>query len=90
MLLQSKTSEAQAEAFRESLRETAALLRDVGITEAMEPRILNFAPVSFDDERPGRRSAETTRPTTTRRARTTRSPTSSRRAETPWMPSCVC
>eukprot|EP00965_Chrysotila_dentata_P024354 806556-Pleurochrysis_carterae.AAC.1 len=33
-MLQSKTSEAQAEAFNESLRETAALLRDVGITEA--------------------------------------------------------
>eukprot|EP00965_Chrysotila_dentata_P207468 6184123-Pleurochrysis_carterae.AAC.1 len=45
-MLQSMTSEAQAEAFKESLRETAALFRDVSITEAMEPRILNFVPAS--------------------------------------------
>eukprot|EP00965_Chrysotila_dentata_P036898 1227834-Pleurochrysis_carterae.AAC.1 len=42
-MLQSKTLEAQAEASKESLCEMAALLRDVGITEAMEPRILSFA-----------------------------------------------
>eukprot|EP00965_Chrysotila_dentata_P056108 1859682-Pleurochrysis_carterae.AAC.1 len=43
-MLQSKTSAAQAEAFKESLREMAELLRDVGITETMEPRILDFVP----------------------------------------------
>eukprot|EP00965_Chrysotila_dentata_P085887 2834169-Pleurochrysis_carterae.AAC.1 len=46
-MLQSKISEAQAEAFKaESLRETAALLRDVGNTEDMVPRILNLVPAS--------------------------------------------
>eukprot|EP00965_Chrysotila_dentata_P173563 5729823-Pleurochrysis_carterae.AAC.1 len=50
-MLQSKTSEAQAEAFKESLRETASLLRDVGITEAMKPRILDFAPASTIHDR---------------------------------------
>eukprot|EP00965_Chrysotila_dentata_P096522 3189642-Pleurochrysis_carterae.AAC.1 len=48
-MLQSKTSEAQAEAFKESLRETAA--RDVGIFEAMELRSLNFVPASTMNDR---------------------------------------
>eukprot|EP00965_Chrysotila_dentata_P044682 1485150-Pleurochrysis_carterae.AAC.1 len=48
---QELTSKAQVEAFKESLRETAALLSDVGITEAMEPRILNFAPASTMNDR---------------------------------------
>eukprot|EP00965_Chrysotila_dentata_P226625 6195524-Pleurochrysis_carterae.AAC.1 len=83
---QSKTSEAQAEAFKESLRETAALLRDVGITKAIEPHILNFVPASTMKDwaaaarKPLVLCAETTRPTTTQRGRNTQSPTSSRRA----------
>eukprot|EP00965_Chrysotila_dentata_P209909 6185571-Pleurochrysis_carterae.AAC.1 len=50
-MLQSKTLAAQAEAFKESLCETAELLRDVVITETMEPRILNFVPASTMDDR---------------------------------------
>eukprot|EP00965_Chrysotila_dentata_P009171 298766-Pleurochrysis_carterae.AAC.1 len=50
-MLQNKTSEAQAEAFKKSLREPAALLRDVGITEAMEQGILNFVPASTMNDR---------------------------------------
>eukprot|EP00965_Chrysotila_dentata_P040865 1354693-Pleurochrysis_carterae.AAC.1 len=50
-MLQSKTPAAQAEAFKESLRETAALHRDVGITKAMEPRILKFIPASTMNDR---------------------------------------
>eukprot|EP00965_Chrysotila_dentata_P162105 5353040-Pleurochrysis_carterae.AAC.2 len=50
-MLQSKTSAAQAEAFKESLRETAELLRDIGITETMEPRTLDFAPASTINDR---------------------------------------
>eukprot|EP00965_Chrysotila_dentata_P079820 2632811-Pleurochrysis_carterae.AAC.1 len=48
---QSKTSKAQAEAFKESLREMAALFRDVGITTAMEPRISNFVSASTMNDR---------------------------------------
>eukprot|EP00965_Chrysotila_dentata_P022195 734297-Pleurochrysis_carterae.AAC.21 len=44
--LNSKTATAQAEAFKESLRSTAELLRKVGITKSTEPRILNFRPNS--------------------------------------------
>eukprot|EP00965_Chrysotila_dentata_P064668 2144245-Pleurochrysis_carterae.AAC.1 len=50
-MLQSKTSAAQAKAFKESLRETAKLLRDVGITETIEPRILDFVPASTINDR---------------------------------------
>eukprot|EP00965_Chrysotila_dentata_P026525 878955-Pleurochrysis_carterae.AAC.1 len=50
-MLQSKTAAAQAEAFKESLRETAELLRDVGITETMELRILDVSPASTMNDR---------------------------------------
>eukprot|EP00965_Chrysotila_dentata_P097308 3215981-Pleurochrysis_carterae.AAC.1 len=50
-MLQSKTSAAQAEAFNKSLRETAKLLRDVGITETMEPRTFDFVPASTVNDR---------------------------------------
>eukprot|EP00965_Chrysotila_dentata_P018879 629316-Pleurochrysis_carterae.AAC.1 len=43
---QNKTSAAHVEAFKESLRETAELLRDVGITETMKPSILDFVTAS--------------------------------------------
>eukprot|EP00965_Chrysotila_dentata_P119452 3948986-Pleurochrysis_carterae.AAC.1 len=51
MLQQSKTSAAQAEAYKESLRETAKLLCDVGINETMEPLILDFVPASTINDR---------------------------------------
>eukprot|EP00965_Chrysotila_dentata_P156606 5174649-Pleurochrysis_carterae.AAC.1 len=50
-MLQSMTSAAQAEAIKESLRETAALLCDVGILEAMKPSILNFVPALTMNDR---------------------------------------
>eukprot|EP00965_Chrysotila_dentata_P167583 5533973-Pleurochrysis_carterae.AAC.4 len=50
-MLNSKTAAAQARAFKESMCSTAALLREVGITESMKPRILNFSPDSTINER---------------------------------------
>eukprot|EP00965_Chrysotila_dentata_P249318 6208841-Pleurochrysis_carterae.AAC.5 len=43
-MLQSKPLEAQAEAFKDSLREMAELLQDFSITKIMEPRVLDFVP----------------------------------------------
>eukprot|EP00965_Chrysotila_dentata_P048279 1601329-Pleurochrysis_carterae.AAC.4 len=57
-MLQSKTSEAQAEEFNNALRETAALLRDVGITETIEAAAHPQLRPGIDDERPGRCSAQ--------------------------------
>eukprot|EP00965_Chrysotila_dentata_P137860 4560154-Pleurochrysis_carterae.AAC.1 len=50
-MLQSKTSAAQAEALKESLRETAKLLRDVGITDTIEQRIFDFVTASAMNDR---------------------------------------
>ena len=50
-LLHSKTSEAQAAAFKESLKLIAELLKDMGITDEVSPRILNFRPASSMNDR---------------------------------------
>eukprot|EP00965_Chrysotila_dentata_P028675 953031-Pleurochrysis_carterae.AAC.1 len=50
-MLNSKTAAALAEVFKESLRLTAAILREVGITESMKPHILNFRPDSTMNDR---------------------------------------
>ena len=62
-LLHSKTSEAQAAAFRESLRLTAELLKDLGITDEVSPRLLAFTPASTMNDRaaPARKAARLVR-----------------------------
>lgn len=43
-LLHSKNSEAQHRALMESLRLVAETCRDVGITDELAPRLMNFKP----------------------------------------------
>eukprot|EP00966_Prymnesium_polylepis_P068930 1601355-Prymnesium_polylepis.1 len=50
-LLHSKTAEAQHAALLESLRLIAETCRDVGVTEEVSPRLLNFKPDSTQNDR---------------------------------------
>ena len=61
--LHSKTSEAQHEAFKGSLKLVAELLRDLGITEEVSPRLLNFKVASTMNDRaaPARKAARLVR-----------------------------
>eukprot|EP00966_Prymnesium_polylepis_P198499 4600160-Prymnesium_polylepis.1 len=62
-LLHSKTSEAQKAAMVESLRTVAETCRDVGVTDDLSPRLLNFKPDSTMNDRaaPARKAARLSR-----------------------------
>jgi hypothetical protein len=50
-LMNAKTAEAQSQSFTDSLKLTAELLRDVGVTEEISPLIVDFKPESSMNDR---------------------------------------
>jgi len=61
--LHGKSSEAQCAAFRESMRAVAEICRDLKVTTAVEPMLLNFTPSSSMNDRaaPARKAARLVR-----------------------------
>jgi len=61
--LHGKSSEAQCAAFRESMRAVAEICRDLNVTTAVEPMLLNFTPSSSMNDRaaPARKAARLVR-----------------------------
>ena len=62
-LLHSKTSEAQLAAFQASLKSVAELCRDVGVTDEVSPRLLDFKPSCTMNDRaaPARKASRLVR-----------------------------